>query len=746
MRNTFLIIVLISLLLSGCGVSGSQKQFQPLEISKTFVAESVQKTLTHLDIKTSPATPVPPLLASYSSISSTPPPTIISVTVINATTIVVTLSKAQAGLTTADFTVSYAGGTLNAVLAVLANEGNTTYTLTLSVGLAENEYVVVTAVGTTLAASNANARYIITAPPYHYYYGYTINPISGPLASPGVVINSVSAINNIIGTAQVGVELTAGSLTPAGATASYQWKISTDGTTYADITGATTNKYTPVVGDVGKFIKVSATGTGSYTGSATSAATAAVKEAEAVLVAKYTNAADAAAVTALLEASPNALGLTLTDYAVLDATGKSDVAADLFAARAGLTTKALIQTAVTTAIATAKGESGVRAEAAKITVTALGTIKVGDTDTILHKARDLVGTGYTVSVKAADGTYISAAGEATLAGPGTISFTVVQTGTPANTADTAALPINVLPNTTPVTAIAISGTPQVGVVLTASGLMPAGATVNYQWKSCATVDGTYADISGSTASTYTPNTNYVGKFLKLAVTGTGSYSGTATSAATSAVADGTAKAQADKITALTLGTIPIGTTVISIAQPLIDAGFTVAMSSMEASCGVSVFGSNGETWKPGTFTNSSLRVYETSGSAYNSYTISPTITVTGSRSATIGTMTGTLKVGTSWSAKWPVTTAGMIGGTQPVVNTVYWYADAAKTPTTPANKEGFPNLSITGIGNDGTTLLQQAGTGPSTAGTYYFTVKFKITDTCGDDIVESNVMPAVVAP
>ncbi|MDD2620202.1 MAG: S-layer homology domain-containing protein, partial [Syntrophomonadaceae bacterium] len=68
---------------------------------------------------------------------------------------------------------------------------------------------------------------------------------------------SISAINNITGTAEVGVELTAGTLTPAGATVIYQWKIceTVDGA-YTDINGATTNKYTPVPGDTGKYIKV----------------------------------------------------------------------------------------------------------------------------------------------------------------------------------------------------------------------------------------------------------------------------------------------------------------------------------------------------------------------------------------------------------------------------------------------------------------------------------------------------------
>jgi len=81
-------------------------------------------------------------------------------------------------------------------------------------------------------------------------------------------------------------------------------------------------------------------------------------------VAKYTNAASAVAVTALLEANPILLGLDITNYAGLDATGKSDVAADVYAARAGLTTKELVQTSVTDAIATAKTESDDRATVA----------------------------------------------------------------------------------------------------------------------------------------------------------------------------------------------------------------------------------------------------------------------------------------------------------------------------------------------------------------------------------------------
>src|SRR5450830_796464 len=87
-----------------------------------------------------------------------------------------------------------------------------------------------------------------------------------PSPSPASAPTPITAIGAISGTPQVGVVLTAGALTPGGATASYQWQISTDGTTYTDIGGATLSTYTPIPGDAGKFIKVVATGTGGYSG------------------------------------------------------------------------------------------------------------------------------------------------------------------------------------------------------------------------------------------------------------------------------------------------------------------------------------------------------------------------------------------------------------------------------------------------------------------------------------------------
>lgn len=87
--------------------------------------------------------------------------------------------------------------------------------------------------------------------------------------------------------------------------------------------------------------------------------------------------------------------------------------------------------------------SKVIAEAAKISVTTLGAITVGDANSILQKAQALVSTGYTVSVKVADGTIINAEGVAISVGEGTIKFIVYQTSVPGIKAETGLLNITV---------------------------------------------------------------------------------------------------------------------------------------------------------------------------------------------------------------------------------------------------------------------------------------------------------------
>ncbi|PKM73700.1 MAG: hypothetical protein CVU91_01185, partial [Firmicutes bacterium HGW-Firmicutes-16] len=130
-----------------------------------------------------------------------------------------------------------------------------------------------------------------------------------PSGGGGSTTIAVSAIT-VTGTAKVGSALVATS-TPTGATVSYQWKVSTDGTTYTDISGATTSTYTPVVGDFDKYIKVVATGTGSYTGTVTSAATSAVTAAALTGTATITGTAqEGQTLTAALTGGNNTGTLT----------------------------------------------------------------------------------------------------------------------------------------------------------------------------------------------------------------------------------------------------------------------------------------------------------------------------------------------------------------------------------------------------------------------------------------------------
>lgn len=113
-----------------------------------------------------------------------------------------------------------------------------------------------------------------------YYFKVTINDITPAIVrlyvTPTVNVNDIAGI---IGTAQVGATLTAGTLTPEAATVSYQWTICgiSDGD-YVNIPLATLSTYVVKSEDLGKYVKVSATGTGGYTGTVTSTATGAVAE------------------------------------------------------------------------------------------------------------------------------------------------------------------------------------------------------------------------------------------------------------------------------------------------------------------------------------------------------------------------------------------------------------------------------------------------------------------------------------
>lgn len=91
--------------------------------------------------------------------------------------------------------------------------------------------------------------------------------------------------------------------------------------------------------------------------------------------------------------------------------------------------------------------------------------------------------------------------------------------------------------TMPITGIgAITGVAQVGQTLTSGAIAPVDATVSYQWQSAPTADGTYTNISGAVLSSYTLTSNEESKYIKVSVTGVGSYNGTQSSESSSQVA------------------------------------------------------------------------------------------------------------------------------------------------------------------------------------------------------------------
>ncbi|MEI6850907.1 MAG: prepilin-type N-terminal cleavage/methylation domain-containing protein [Candidatus Saccharibacteria bacterium] len=81
----------------------------------------------------------------------------------------------------------------------------------------------------------------------------------------------------------------------------------------------------------------------------------------------------------------------------------------------------------------------------------------------------------------------------------------------------------------------IIGITRVNTNLTAGVVSPSGATVSYQWQSAATAGGAYTDISGATSPAYKLTSNETGKYIKVVVTGTGLFSGSKISDASSVV-------------------------------------------------------------------------------------------------------------------------------------------------------------------------------------------------------------------
>jgi hypothetical protein len=350
----------------------------------------------------------------------------------------------------------------------------------------------------------------------------------------------------ISGTPQVGGTLTA-SVTPAGATATYQWEESAGGTSYSSITGATSTTYTPVSGDLGDYIEVVATGSGDYTGTVTSAATAQV----ATTPLSGVTISGAAQVGAQLTASVTPTGATAT-YQWQESSNGTSYSPITGATSSTYTPVSTDQGDCIEVVATGTGSytgTVTSTATAQVALTTLlsgvaisGAVQVGAQLTAsVTPAGATVAYQWQESSNGASYSSITGATASTYAPVSTDQgdyIEVVVTGTGSYYGSVTSVPTaQVAAAEIPLTGAFITGTAQVGSALTAS-VAPAGATVAYQWQESSN-GASYSSITGATASTYTTVSTDQGDYIEVVVTGTGSYSGQVTSASTDQVAAAT---------------------------------------------------------------------------------------------------------------------------------------------------------------------------------------------------------------
>ncbi len=537
----------------------------------------------------------------------------------------------------------------------------------------------------------------------------------------------ITAIDVITGTARVGSVLTAGALTPAGATASYQWKLCTaiDGA-YASIDGATLNTYTPIAWDENKFIKVVATGTGNYYGTVTSVATAAVKAASTSPVTAIGAITGTSRVGSVLTAGALSPAGATASYrwavcSTVDGIYSNIVGATLktYTPVAGDAAKFLKVTATGTGNYYGTVTSGATAAVAAAVTTPItaiaaitGTAKVGS----LLTAGALKPTGATASYRwticeTVDGTYANIP-EATLntyspvAGDVNKFIKVVATGTGSysGTVTSVATVAVEAAVTTPLTAIAaITGTAKVGSVLTAGVLTPAGATASYQWKICGTAGGKYVNIAGATSNTYMPGLGDVKKFIMVVATGTGNYSGTVTSVATAAIAPGTMPITG--IGAITPAPPQVGSvlTAGTLIPQIATVTYQWTISETADGSYVNIAKATAKTYKPAAGDlNKFLKVVATGKGGYSGTVISAATAAVTTPLKSIAAITGTAKIGSILSA----------GALTPAGATVsYQWKTAAKAAGPYNDIEGEILNTYTPVPDDAKQFIKVEATG-----------------------------------
>jgi C1A family cysteine protease len=358
----------------------------------------------------------------------------------------------------------------------------------------------------------------------------------------GVITTTIGKIGKISGTLAVNSTLTAGAMTPEDATLSYQWlRADSSSGTYTEITGATGSTYTLTADDLGKYIKVSATGTGNYSGTSTSSSAGPVKTAitgvgaiSGTAQVFYTLTAGAVSPAgAEVKYQWMRYDAGTSSYVKISGATKST-----YTTNASDVDKTLIVQLTGYGIYTGTVSSAAFGPIERAQLLSIGGIS-GKT-TVKQKLT----AGVTAPAKATvtyqwlrSGSYDSGYTEISGATAKTYTTTyddvgkyikVVAVGSGSYYGTVMSEPVGVISAT--LSKIGkISGTPYVNSTLTAGELTPPDATVTYQWLRADSSKDTFSPIPGATGSTYTLTADDLGKYIKVSATGTGSCSGTVTS-------------------------------------------------------------------------------------------------------------------------------------------------------------------------------------------------------------------------
>jgi len=332
--------------------------------------------------------------------------------------------------------------------------------------------VVVTAQGTAPPGASASAT---SATPTAYVSG-----VAPSAPSPAALSSDSPAIGTALTIASGGTTSTG---TPAATSYLYQWQDSGDGSSWSDIPGATSATYTPVAGDIGKYIRVEVAASNALPGTQWTGSQTDSTYTDGVATTGYVpGVTPSPPATPSLSSNAPAYDVSLSSSAGAGATGTPTP-----------TYAYQWQSCATTSSSSCADISGATSQSY--------TPAAGD-----------VGSYLRVGVRATNGV------------PGT-QWTGAQTESSYSySAESTSGVSGTIPTTPSVPTV--TGTPTAGDVLTSSsGTGSTGTptpTYTYQWQDCTSLSSGCTDIPGATNQTYTLTASDVGRYVQVLVTATNS--------------------------------------------------------------------------------------------------------------------------------------------------------------------------------------------------------------------------------